>query len=109
MLEVNDVGIDISIYGPFFMDIPRRLGSNEALDSAAQAFVTSFPCVRSRNMTREMYQSCNLSISKLRSCLSNPETALQPETLCAVYMTMIFQVSKHCLSSPADRWLMNKY
>ena len=93
MLDVSEVGIDISIYGPFFEDIPRRLGTNEALDSAAQAFVTSFPCVRTREVTGEMYKSCNTAITKLILALNDPEKNRQPETLCAVYMTMIFQVT----------------
>lgn len=98
MLEVDDVGIDISIYGPFFRDIPSRLGTNEALDSAASAFVTAFPCVRSRQLTAEIHQSCNHALGKLRSCLNDPDQALRPETLCAVYMTMIFQV-RHGLAA----------
>jgi hypothetical protein len=92
MLDIDDIGIDISIYGPFFRDIPGRLGTNEALDSAASAFIAAFPYVRTRQLTTETYQTCNYALGKLRGCLNDPEQALRPETLCAVYMIMIFQV-----------------
>lgn len=92
LLDVDDPGIDITIYGPFIDEIPKRLGRSEALDSAALAWVTAFPCVRTNQQTREIYQTCNYAVNKLRTCLDDPEKTSQPETLCAVYMTMIFQV-----------------
>jgi glutamate-1-semialdehyde aminotransferase len=92
MLGVEDPGYDISIYGPFIEDIPRRLGRNEALDSAAVAWVAGYSCVRTREQTQEMYHACNDAVAKLRTCLNDPIKAVEIETICAVYMMMIFQV-----------------
>jgi hypothetical protein len=93
-IAVTDIRFDLSIYGAFLEDIPRRLGRNEALDAAVQALTTALPSVRSHQYSTNMYKTYMGALRQLRYCLSDPEKAASPETLCAVYLIMICQVCK---------------
>jgi hypothetical protein len=98
LLEIEDPRFNISIYGPFIEDIPKRLGTNEALDAAALAFVAAFPWLHTRQLSLETYHKFTHALKALRVCLNDPVRAGTPETLCAVYMTMICQVSRFSYS-----------
>lgn len=91
-LQVTDVCFDLRIYGPFFTDLPRRLGRNRALDASVRALTTSFPSVRTHRCTLDMYKAYGEALGCLRASLDDPATAGSVETLCAVYLVMICQV-----------------
>lgn len=99
-LSVTDIGYDLTIYGAFFNDVPRRLGRNEALDASVRALVTALPSLHSHQQSPEMFKTYAAALSCLRNCLDNPANGVTPDTLCAVYLIMICQVcSPACLSS----------
>lgn len=93
VLEVTDIRFDISIYGDFLKEIPRRLGTNEALDASVCALATAFSSIHSRQQSTAMLNGYGKALNSLRVCLNDPAKAQSPDTLCALYLVMICQVS----------------
>ena len=105
VLEVKDIRYDLSVYGPFLKDIPRRLGSSAALDASVNALTTGLSFVHSRRRSPEVYESYVQALKALRICLNDPEEVGSANTLCAVYLVMVCQVSSlsnTCRNSEVD-------
>ncbi|KAF7597179.1 hypothetical protein BBP40_009519 [Aspergillus hancockii] len=79
-------------YGGFLRDIPPRLGTNEALDTAADAVVTmhSSFCV-TRAMSIHALGKYSRALKTLRTYLDDPSKASSTDTLCAVMLLLIAQ------------------
>ncbi|KAL7946766.1 hypothetical protein V8C42DRAFT_318742 [Trichoderma barbatum] len=94
LLDINDPSYDLSCYGGWFKDLPRRLGTNEALDAAVEAMVGFYPHLRRHEQSSlsrgSLFKYVN-ALQALRTCLNDPQKANKPETLCAVYVIMICQ------------------
>lgn len=90
-LAVTDIGFDLSIYGPFFKDIPRRLGRNAALDASARALTIASPTLRTHQPSPEAIKCYVTALRCLQAALRDPVQAVSSETLCAVYLVMICQ------------------
>lgn len=93
-LEVKDVRYDLSVYGEFLQHIPKRLGTNKALDAAAKALTTSFASVPSQKRSVEGYETYVQGLQALRVCLGDPKQVGSPDILCAIYLMMLCQVSQ---------------
>lgn len=91
-LEVSDLRYDLCCYGEFMKDIPRRLGTNDALDASVSALTLAFSSLHTRRVTTEMFVKYGQALKALRTCLCDPAKAQTAETLCAIYLTMICQV-----------------
>ncbi|EHK21405.1 uncharacterized protein TRIVIDRAFT_52617 [Trichoderma virens Gv29-8] len=94
LLDVTDPSYDLRCYGPWFKDLPRRLGINTALDAAVEAMVGFYPHLRRHeqsSLSRGSVVKYVNALQALRTCLNDPQTANKPETLCAVYVLMICQ------------------
>lgn len=81
-------------YGLFLIDVPRRLGTNEALDAAASALVTAYPgvlCPR-EDVRPQALADYSQALKALRKCLNDPVEAYSANTLCAVMILLICQV-----------------
>lgn len=89
---MTDIRYELSIYGDFLQDIPKRLGRNAALDSSVAALTFSFQAVHTRVKPAEVYLKYATALSSLRLCLDDPVEAQSPETLCAIWMIVICQV-----------------
>ena len=83
----------MSVYGEFFKEIPRRLGTNTALDASVNALTTAFASVHSRQQSLEAIESYVQALKALRVCLNDPTEVGSANTMCAVYLIMICQVS----------------
>ncbi|KAK3944423.1 hypothetical protein QBC46DRAFT_374280 [Diplogelasinospora grovesii] len=90
-LKVTDVRFDLSIYGSFLKDIPKRLGTNEALDASVEALTTALPWIQSRRETPEMFDRYAHALKTLRLCLDDPVKGRSPDTLCALYLVVVCQ------------------
>jgi len=92
--------------GDYLVDVPVRLGRNEALDAAADALVTA--CDR---FTNTPYQAqlflakYVVAVRALRLCLNDPQTASTTDVLCAVMLLLICQVSILAASISCANWL----
>lgn len=88
-------------FGPFLEDVPRHLGHNAALDSAAEALMTSYMAFRTRNRVNLStndalcVKSYGKAIKSLRECL-NDQRASSSETLCSTMILLIVEVSSAC-------------
>lgn len=91
-LQVVDLRYDVSYYGEFLKDIPRRLGSNKALDAAAGALSSAYVSLHTRQQSVSTYTEYGNALKALRLCLDDPVKGNSPETLCAIYLVMICQV-----------------
>ncbi|OAP54320.1 hypothetical protein AYL99_11421 [Fonsecaea erecta] len=85
-----NVGVQYNLawtYGDYLNYVPARLGTNEALDSATDAFLMAVATlsdplgVTSRPVLLEKY---GRALASLRKCLDDSVKARAPETLCAI-------------------------
>jgi hypothetical protein len=93
-MGVTDPRFDLTVYGYFLEGIPSRLGRNPALDASVQTLTVAFSIRLNgpSNLTRaDVLQSYNETLRCLRGCLNDPVSAHTPETMCAVYLTMVCQ------------------
>ncbi|CAI7564620.1 unnamed protein product [Penicillium crustosum] len=79
-------------FGLFLEDIPRRLGSNEALDRAVDAVTTAHAgfCTR-QPVSTEALAKYSCALKTLRVYLDNPLQASASSTLCAVMILLVCQ------------------
>ncbi|KAE8352197.1 hypothetical protein BDV28DRAFT_5255 [Aspergillus coremiiformis] len=80
------------VYGGFLTDIPARLGTNEALDTATDAVV----CMHSdfcatRKMSVQALGKYGRALNTLHSYLDDPVKASSTDTLCAVTLLLLCQ------------------
>ena len=92
-LNVTDFRYDITTYGEFLKHVPSHLGVNSALDSSVDAFASASAVVYTGKQSVDSLAKYGIAIKALRACLSNPVTRRAPETMCAIYLVMIIQVS----------------
>ncbi|KAL6859248.1 hypothetical protein J3F83DRAFT_763355 [Trichoderma novae-zelandiae] len=94
LLDITDPSYDLRCYGWWFKDLPRRLGTNRALDAAVEAMVGFYPHMRRHeqsSLSRDsLYKYVN-ALQALRTSLNDPQQVQKPETLCAVYVLIICQ------------------
>lgn len=93
VLNVSDLRYDISGFGAFLRELPRRLGRNKALDASVHAVTTVFPALYSQESSPEMIAAYVHALRCLRMNLSDRATAQTPETLCAIYLVTLCQAS----------------
>ena len=96
-LEISDLRYSVSYYGAFLKYVPQRLGTNQALDAAVQALASASSCLRTRENSTQVLVQYGDALKALRLSLSDPLKAETPETLCAIYLIMICQVSVQVL------------
>ncbi|CAG8892680.1 unnamed protein product [Penicillium egyptiacum] len=80
-------------FGIFLEDVPRRLGSNEALDRAVDAVTTAHAgfCTR-QPASVEALAKYSYALKTLRVYLDDPLQASASSTLCAVMILLICQI-----------------
>ena len=93
ILDVTDPRYDLVCYGGFLKDIPRRLGTNRALDASVDALTSAFSSLYTREHSSAALATYGHAVYVLRICLDDPSMARSVETLCAIYFIMICQVS----------------
>lgn len=86
----------IYAYGGYLLRVPQHLGINEALDASTGAVISAYGdfCRGSPNVTSRTLSLYTRALKALRLCLDDGVKACAPETLCAVMLLMICQVSK---------------
>jgi hypothetical protein len=91
--QVSDLRYSIFSFALYFKDLPRRLGLNDALDAAVGAFISAHQVLRSGFCIQSALQQYGHALKVLRESLYDPSTAQSSETLCAVHLLWICQVS----------------
>ncbi|KAH7310453.1 hypothetical protein B0I35DRAFT_481769 [Stachybotrys elegans] len=100
LFKVDNLRYDISAYGPFFPQIPVRLGRSEAIDAATDAVCKTLHSYRSGVITQEALSSYVKALNALRATLMDPAKAHSIDALLAIHMTMICQGWLHNRGSP---------
>ena len=93
LLNITDLRYDISGFGGFLKDLPRRMGRNKALDASVNAFTALFPILYSKQISSGMLVAYVRALECLRLSLEDRVTAQTPETLSAIYLVTLCQAS----------------
>lgn len=81
-------------HGSFMDDIPKRTSHSVALTVATQAFMLALPCAEvSHTLSLRRLRSYTAALRATRLALLHPAEAYTLNTLCAVYLLWICQVS----------------
>lgn len=92
-LEVTDLRYDVcGSFGALFKAIPKRFGTNAALDASVCALTTvlsSLSCVR---QPPKAYARYGYALTALKDCLEDPIAIQSSSTVCAIYLIWICQV-----------------
>jgi hypothetical protein len=93
----GNVGVRMSVFGPFIREVPSRLGHYPALDAAAAVLVNAHTSLV-HNKTALEIVSPHLylrAIKTLQSCLEDPLQGMSSNTLCASVLLSLVEVSIH--------------
>ena len=91
-------------FGVYLADVPCRLGTNSALDAASEALVATHTwfCAGRLNPDRAVLAKYSHALFILRHDLDCSVKAHSSETLCAIMMVMIIQVSNSISSRKSN-------
>merc|ERR1711939_138659 len=91
-LEVKDIRFDLCwAYGNLLREIPKRLGTNIALDAAVNAITTTASDLSLGYKSPEALVRYGHALTALRTCLDDPVSSQSSSTLCAIYLIWICQ------------------
>ncbi|CZT23495.1 uncharacterized protein RCC_09209 [Ramularia collo-cygni] len=91
-LDVKDLRYDLCwSYGEILNEIPKRLGTNAALDASAAALSSAMSGLSVGRMSNETYSKFGQAVKALRLSLADPAFVYTPETLCAIFLIWICQ------------------
>lgn len=93
-IELRDIRFDLLwAFGDVLGDVPKRIGSDEVLDSATNAFTPIIPFVHSGVSTEHMMRSYITGLRTMHCTLSGPKQACKGNVWAAIYLMWICQVS----------------
>ncbi|CCT67577.1 uncharacterized protein FFB20_04738 [Fusarium fujikuroi] len=99
LMEIDDDRFGFEAYGPyFFADLPRRMGSNSALDTTTSAMIASFQAIRLRKTAdKKTFSLYGKALRSLQSCLSddNQPVMLKLELVLMMMLCQIWLDNKH--------------
>lgn len=98
-LQVSDLRYGLWVYGNFLEDIPRRLGTNSALDTAVDLLTTTSSVLHTKTVSVEMQQKYLEALASLRMTLEGAADFEAADILCAVHLVIISQVSSAYLDA----------
>ena len=81
-------------FGIFLLEVPRRLGCNEALDAATRCLIAVYEpyCAGQHEVASATLVEFARALNALRRGLTDPTIAHTSETLCSVMILMLAQV-----------------
>ncbi|KAK5064469.1 hypothetical protein LTR84_000302 [Exophiala bonariae] len=91
-LQVRDPRYDLCwAYGGLLNELPRRLGTNAALDASVSAMVTIVSHLGDKPRSPEVFSAYGKALVSLKTCLHDPIAVQSSSTLCAIYLIWICQ------------------
>jgi hypothetical protein len=92
-LQVKDPRYDLCwAYGGLLSEIPRRLGTNAALDASVAAMMAAISDLGNPRKSPVTFTRYGYALRCLKSCLDDPIAVQSSSTLCAIYLIWISQV-----------------
>ncbi|KAF5980393.1 hypothetical protein FBULB1_5240 [Fusarium bulbicola] len=99
LMEIDDDRFGFEAYGPcFFADLPRRMGSNSALDTTTSAMIASFQAIRLRKTAdKKTFSLYGKALRSLQGCLSdgNQPVMLKLELVLMMMLCQVWLDNKH--------------
>ncbi|THC92721.1 hypothetical protein EYZ11_007798 [Aspergillus tanneri] len=92
ILDITDVRYELTYYGEFLKDIPRRLGTNDVLDASVTALTYAYPSLRTSQPSPEALNKYVNALKTLRLGLQDPVKMRTMEALCGIYLIVVCQV-----------------
>ncbi len=99
--QISDLSYDISVYGDFFRFIPRRLGTNQCLDTVVWAFVCAHPTLYTKSPSIDALAAYGVAIKSVANALTDDTQKENPDLLCALHLLNICQ---GWISEPSDQF-----
>ncbi|CAH0021784.1 unnamed protein product [Clonostachys rhizophaga] len=93
LLIIMNLKYNLACFGDWFASIPMRLGANEVLDAAADAFIQGYAALRGRRAGRivEALSKYGHALSLLRKALQDLVKAKSPNVLGAIFLLIVSQ------------------
>ncbi|KAA8642880.1 uncharacterized protein ATNIH1004_009639 [Aspergillus tanneri] len=91
ILDITDVRYELTYYGEFLKDIPRRLGTNDVLDASVTALTYAYPSLRTSQPSPEALNKYVNALKTLRLGLQDPVKMRTMEALCGIYLIVVCQ------------------
>lgn len=98
----SNVGLQMSVFGPFIQEVPARIGHSPALDAAVAVLVNTHTSLLYKRTSNDIV-SINLylrAIKTLQTCLEDCQEGMSTNTLCASVLLGLVEVS--CLRAVQD-------
>lgn len=93
-LATADIRYDLAwTFGPFLREIPKRIGTNAALDAGLTALISAVSDIALGHRSPETVVRYGHALKSLRSCLADDVVAQSSNTLCAIYLIWVTMVS----------------
>lgn len=99
LLQITDLRYSLDAFGDILHYLPRRLGTSHVLDDSVEALICAYSSYHSRHEHIKALTAYVKVIKTLRNALIDPVQSGKVETLCAVYVVMVCQVSGPVLRS----------
>lgn len=91
-LKIDDPQFDLKYFGPWFAEIPVRMGTCELLDIAAESFLDAHDDLRSGRKSTKWPSNYRKAITSLSNTFQDPRQTKSPYTLCSIFMIMVSQM-----------------
>ncbi|KAJ6784080.1 hypothetical protein PWT90_07133 [Aphanocladium album] len=97
ILEITDPRYDVFSMSHWLGDLPKRFGSNKALDSAMHGVIASFPCLYSKKVTQQALGAYEQALKYVRLSLQDARANVDTECMCALFLLHIMHdwIGKH--------------
>ncbi|CAI6235360.1 unnamed protein product [Periconia digitata] len=90
--RVSKLGYQFELVGgSLFPEIPKRLGSNDALDQSASALVGAYKYITTGEGEREAQEKYGMALRTLRVTLQNLKQGATADTLTTIWLLMLCQ------------------
>ncbi|OAQ96561.1 hypothetical protein LLEC1_06354 [Akanthomyces lecanii] len=86
ILEITDPRYDVFSMSHWLGDLPRRFGSNRALDTAMQGVIAAFPCLYSKTVTQRAVDAYEEALKYIRLSLRDARTNVDTGCMCALFL-----------------------
>lgn len=91
ILEITDPRYDLNTVSYWLADLPRRYGTNKALDMAMQTVSVAFPCFSSKKVTTEALEAYDKATKYVHLYLNDARSNVDTECMCAIFLLLVAQ------------------
>lgn len=93
-INAGNIGLQMSVFGPFIQEVPARIGYNPALDASVAVLINAHTALMYKKTSNDIV-SINLylrAIKMLQNCLEDSREGMSTNTLCASVLLGLVEV-----------------